>query len=149
MKENPGKPGKTDAEIVEEIRKVELAKLPVLRRPCFIEDGYTIPGAVNEIVQTDEFGREVSIVKYDFKFNFRPLNAKEKKLWAEVPEKESDAYDAKMMSERISTWNLRDEKNNIIPINIENIDRLDPDLYNYVKAIILSLAAYANHADNK
>lgn len=145
----PGKTKKTDEEIVEEMREAELAKLPVWKRPCLIEDGYTIKGAVDRIIQTDELGREVAVTQYDFKFTYRPLNAAEKKAWAEVPDKEAEAYNVKMLVDRIESWNLKDAAGKQITINEINLHRLDPELEQYLLGVVLSLAGYPNQADEK
>jgi len=148
MKEKPGEIKKTEEEILEEIKQAELAKLPRFKRPCFIEDGYTINGAVDTIVARDDLGRDVGVFEFGFEFTFRPLNAKEKKEWANVKDSENDAYMVKLLVDRISTWNLRDENGDLYTINESNIERLDSTLQNYIMALVLGLPEYENHANH-
>lgn len=122
-------------------------ELPVTRRPCLIEDGYTISGAIYKINENDQVGRPVETLEYDFEFQYRPLNRKERLEWGEkVSQKDSTEEEFQLIASRVKEWNLYKKNGEMLPVTPANCSRLDPELTDYLLGIILGMPGVENQA---
>lgn len=99
--------------------------------PGFISDGYTQDGYI---------AAERGLYE-DFNFEFRPMTRTEiailsKDILKESNPQQQEFIAAKTVRKHIMSWDLKDERDEIVSLNTENIRRMHPMLFSRVYQIL-------------
>jgi len=110
-----------------------------------------MPGFIGDGYEERAYLRGVPKLYDDVRFTFRPMLAEARADYVDrgsrLRAREQTKRSAEMIEHHVLEWDIRDDKDRLVPLTAENILRLHPNLFNRLLWVITGTEAWDDDPD--